>query len=105
MSNYVSLAQQLTDARLMAEGLKKRADVVAKVGIDEAKTAELETLAQKLAALDNEQEELKARLKTKTAELSAAQKKLKDMLGETRKLVKVAVAQSDWLTFGISDKK
>ena len=98
-------ARLVADERLMAEGLKKRADVVAKVGIDEAKTAELESLAQKLAALDNEQEELKALLKTKTAELSDAQKKLRDMLGETRKLVKVAVAQSDWLTFGIGDKK
>lgn len=33
------------------------------------------------------------------------QKRLKDMLGKIRKLVKIAVAQNDWLTFGIGDKK
>ncbi|MCH5291151.1 MAG: hypothetical protein J1D88_05230 [Treponema sp.] len=105
MGSYTSLAQQLTDARLMAEGIKKRADVVSKVGLDEAKATEIESLSQSLAALDNEQEELKALLKTKTAELSATQKKLKEVMGATKKLVKVAVDQSDWLTFGIGDKK
>lgn len=105
MGSYTSLAQQLTDARLMAEGIKKRADVVSKVGLDEAKATEIESLSQNLAALDNEQEELKALLKTKTAELSATQKKLKEVMGATKKLVKVAVDQSDWLTFGIGDKK
>ena len=101
----LGLSQQLTAARLMAEGIRKRAEAVAKVGIDEAKLGELETLTQSLVALDNEQEELKARLKTKTAELEATQKKLKETVATAKKLVKVAVPQTDWLTFGISDKK
>ena len=89
----------------MAEGIKKRMDAVAKVGIDEARAAEIETLTQSLAALDTEQEELKSLLKTKTAELEAAQKKLREAVSEAKKLVKIAVPQNDWLTFGIGDKK
>ena len=105
MGSKTSLSQLLTDARLIAEGIKKRMDAVAKVGIDEARAAEIETLTKSLAALDTEQEELKSLLKTKTAELEAAQKKLRAAVSETRKLVKISVEQNDWLTFGISDKR
>ena len=41
----------------------------------------------------------------KTAEIDAAKKELTALLAETRKLVKIAVDKTDWLTFGISDKK
>lgn len=105
MSSSTSLAQKLADARLLSEGLKKRADIVAKVGLGEGKAAEIDSLIQTITSLDNEQEELKARLKTKTVELAEAQKKLKETAGEAKKLVKIAVDKSDWLTFGISDKK
>ena len=105
MGSKTSRSQLLTDARLIAEGIKKRMDAVAKVGIDKARAAEIETLTKSLAALDTEQEELKSLLKTKTAELEAAQKKLRAAVSEARKLVKISVEQSDWLTFGISDKR
>lgn len=105
MGSMLSLAEQLSSARLMVEGLKKRADVVSSVGITEAKTEELEKSASALAALDTEQEALKAQLKTKTAEIDAEKKKLAELMSSTKKLVKIAVDKNDWLTFGISDKK
>ena len=105
MGSNTSLSQLLTDARLMAEGIKKRMDAVAKVGIDEARVSDIVALTKSVAALDTEQEELKSLLKTKTAALEAEQKKLRAALSEAKKLVKISVEQSDWLTFGINDKR
>lgn len=105
MSSTTSLSQQLTNARLMAEGLKKRIDVVSKVGITETRATDIETLMNIVATLDNEQEALKAQLKSKTAELMTMQKQLQDLMSETKKLVKIAAEKPDWGTFGINDKK
>ena len=100
-----SLSSELTTARLLAEGIKNRADSVAKVGLTADKAAEIEALLSKLTALDNQQEELKAQLKEKTAELDSVQKTLRSTVAETRKLVKIAVDKAGWVAFGISDKQ
>lgn len=100
-----TLSEQLSQARLMAEGLKKRSDVVSKVGLTEERADEIANLAKALASLDNEQEELKSALKLKTAALDEKQKELSAVMAEAKKLVKIAVDQNDWLTFGINDKK
>ena len=105
MGSKVSVSEQLSQARLMAEGIKKRVDVTTKVGLTEDRATQIETLSAALAKADSEQEELKAQLKTKTAEVDEAQSKLNDLLSEAKKLVKIAVDKNDWLTFGISDKK
>ena len=105
MGNKSSLSEQISSARLMADGLKKRADAVSKVGITEEKMQELEAETAALAALDSAQEELKSALKIKTAELEEARKKLTETMSTMRKLVKIAVNQNDWLTFGIADKR
>ena len=104
--NNDSMVMQLVgDSRLMAEALKKRLDVVKRVGITEEAADALEGKANALHSLNVEQEELKAKLKAKTAEIDAAKKELTALLAENRKLVKIAVDKTDWLTFGISDKK
>ena len=100
-----SYSELLASARVMVDGLKQRADVVASVGLTEAKTKELEDLTSLLATLNSEQESLKAALKTKTAAVEKAQNELRALMGSTKKLVKVAVEKNDWLTFGISDKQ
>lgn len=105
MSTTASLSQQLTDARLMAEGLKSHAEAVTRVGITEERATDIEGLMHRLASLDNEQEALKAQLKSKTAELTGVQKQLRELMSETKKLVKIAVDRTDWLAFGIGDKK
>ena len=77
MGSNTSLSQLLTDALLMAEGIKKHMDAVAKVGIDEARVSGIEVLTKSVAALDTEQEELKSLLTTKTAEFDTEQKRLR----------------------------
>ena len=99
-----SLSSEITTARLLAEGIKNRADSVAKVGLTADKAAEIEALLSKLTTLDK-QEELKAQLKEKTAELDSVQKTLRSTVAETRKLVKIAVDKAGWVAFGISDKQ
>ena len=105
MGSKFTLSEQISSARLMADGLKKRADAVSRVGINEEKMKELEAQTAALAALDSAQEELKSALKIKTAELEEARKKLTETMSTMRKLVKIAVDQNDWLTFGIADKR
>lgn len=55
--------------------------------------------------LDNEQEALKAKLKTKTAELDAEVVNLQALYSEAKKVVKMSVDQTGWREFGIEDKK
>ncbi|WP_191015633.1 hypothetical protein [Treponema zioleckii] len=100
-----SLAEQLSAARLMADGLKQKADAVSGVGITEAKVKELENLTELLASQNSEQEALKAALKNKTAAVDETRKKLSDCMSTMKKLVKVVVDKNDWVAFGISDKQ
>ncbi len=104
MSKF-SYADLLAAARIMADGLKQKADAVSGVGITEEKVKELEDLTALLTSQNSEQEALKAALKNKTAAVDDTQKKLSECMSTLKKLVKVAVDKNDWVAFGISDKK
>ncbi len=58
-----------------------------------------------LKVLDNEQERLKAELKTKTTEMDSTIETLKELLAESRKVVKVSDDQAGWREFEIEDTK
>lgn len=105
MGSEKSMVKQLSDTSLMAEGIRKRGDVVSTVGLDSKYADALLSLVERLTSLNAEQEELKAQLKTKTSEINDALKDLKAKYSKARKLVKIAVDSNDWLTFGIGDKK
>ena len=55
--------------------------------------------------LDNEQEDLKAKLKTKTAALDAKVSELEKFISEARKVVKLEMEKETWKSFGIADTK
>jgi hypothetical protein len=55
--------------------------------------------------LNNEQEELKARLKTKTEELNKQMAELQKKTTEARQIVKSDMPQTTWKEFGILDKR
>ncbi len=55
--------------------------------------------------LDNLQEDLKAKLKTKTAELDDKIEELGKMMSEAKKAVKLEMEKESWKSFGIDDKK
>jgi len=52
-----------------------------------------------------EQEKLKADLKSKTESLNALLDSLAGKYSEARKLVKLEIPQSQWKEFGINDKR
>lgn len=55
--------------------------------------------------LNNEQETLKAKLKTKTEELDKKMANMKVLVYEAKKVVKLKFDKTQWKEFGIEDKR
>ena len=100
-----SFAETTNTVKTMLSGLQANPDAVAKRGLDKEFIAKLEKALENAKVLDNEQEALKAKLKTKTAELDAEVVNLQALYSEAKKLVKMSVDQTGWREFGIEDKK
>ena len=100
-----SYAEVINDAKLMVSGLKSNTDRVSKRGLDKDFISKLESIMVKSQTLDNEQEDLKAKLKTKTSELDNEMMELEKLMSESKKVVKLEMPQETWKAFGISDKK
>ena len=100
-----SYAEVINDAKLMVSGLKSNTDRVSKRGLDKDFISKLESIMVKSQTLDNEQEDLKAKLKTKTSELDNEMMELEKLMSESKKVVKLEMPQETWQAFGISDKK
>ena len=98
-------AEVLNSAKVMSSGLGGNAGRVAKRGISADFIRRLDVLRTDAMKLDNEQEDLKARLKTKTAELDNRMKELKGMMSEARKVVKLEMEKESWMSFGIGDSQ
>ena len=98
-------SKEITDAQVMLAGIKTNVAVLAKRGINVEFTNELDNTINTCVNLNNEQEELKARLKTKTEELNKQLAELKKKISEARKIVKLDMPQTTWKEFGIEDKR
>jgi hypothetical protein len=98
-------SQEITDAQVMAAGIKVNQTVLAKRGINAKFTEGLEGNISTCVVLNNEQEQLKARLKEKTEELNKQMAELKKKTQEARKIVKLDIPQTAWKEFGIADKR
>jgi hypothetical protein len=100
-----SYAEQISNAQVMVAGLRANAVQVNRRGIDEVFTTKLD--ADRLAAgtLNDQQEKLKADLKSKTAELDAKMNEMEKELSEAKKIVKMDFSQDQWKQFGIEDKR
>jgi len=98
-------SKEITDAQVMSAGIKTNAEVLAKRGINAEFTSGLDNTINTCVKLNNEQEELKARLKTKTEELNKQMAELQKKTGEARKIVKLDIPQTAWKEFGIADKR
>ena len=96
---------QVSDAQVMLAGIKTNQKTLEKRSIDEKFTENLEKILNGCIGLNNEQEELKARLKTKTEELNKQMAELKARTSEVRKIVKLDMPQATWKEFGIADKR
>jgi predicted nuclease with TOPRIM domain len=96
-----SYAEKINSAKVMLAGLKQYADRVGKRGIDADFIAGFETMQRNSMELDNQQEDLKAKLKQKTAELDDQIKALDGKLSEALKVVKLEMEKESWKAFGV----
>jgi hypothetical protein len=98
-------AQAINDAKLMIAGLKSNTDKLNNRGLNAEFITKFEAAYNAAQQIDNEQENLKAKLKTKTAELDAKVTELNKMVMDSKKIVKIDIDKSGWKEFGIQDKK
>lgn len=89
----------------MASGINNRLDTLTGVGVTAADAVALKTFADELDVLNAEQEELKAKLKTKTDELNAKLLETKAKKSDLSKRIKIATPQEHWVAFGITAKR
>jgi L-lysine 2,3-aminomutase len=100
-----SYAEQLKAAKVMVAGLRSNADRVSKRGLSSDFTDKLEQTFTDVMDLDNEQEDLKAQLKMKTAELEKKVGSLDKQMSEAKKVVKLEMEQAAWKAFGLQVKR
>lgn len=98
-------AEQISSAQVMVAGLKSNATQVSRRGIDDTFVTKLESDRNDAGTLNNQQEKLKADLKSKTAELDAKMLEIEKSMTEARKIVKLDFPQDQWKQFGIEDKR
>ncbi len=65
----------------------------------------MESIRAEAKKLNDEQEKLKADLKSKTDALNAKMEELTQKYSEAKKVVKLEFPQTQWMEFGISDKR
>jgi hypothetical protein len=98
-------AEVINKAQVMATGLQSNITLSAQRGWSTTNNAKLISTRADVIKLNDEQERLKASLKTKTAELNEKLTDLKAQMKEGKKVVKLAFPQSQWKEFGIADKR
>ncbi|MGL4909292.1 MAG: hypothetical protein ACRC9X_08170 [Bacteroidales bacterium] len=100
-----SYSGQIESAELMVSGLKKFAEEMKKRGIDAEFANQLKQHIEKAVELNNEQESMKADLKTKTEHLMNTLKLMHAQIAEATPIIKVTIPQSEWKSFGIDAKR
>ena len=98
-----SFATTLHHTKLMTDALEKHAGNLP-AGISRDAINKLTTLVAEVQKLNQEQEKLKAELKSKTAALDGQYKVLQKQNADLRKRVKLEYPQLQWKEFGIEDK-
>ncbi|MCB8920518.1 MAG: membrane-binding protein [Ardenticatenaceae bacterium] len=102
---YVPFSQSVSNFRTMASGITTRLDSLTGVGITAVDATAMEKFADELDALNSEQEDIKAQLKTKTEELNAKMKEARAKNANLAKRIKLATPQEHWAAFGITAKR
>ena len=100
-----SYAESISSAQVMATGMQNNETIVSQRGWLQANNAMLIDVRNQVVLLNDEQEKLKADLKTKTAELDAKMDELSALMKEAKKVVKLGLPQSQWKEFGVTDKR
>jgi cell fate (sporulation/competence/biofilm development) regulator YlbF (YheA/YmcA/DUF963 family) len=100
-----SYATQISDAQVMYAGLKSHIETLRKRGITDEFITSLNRTLSDVIEKNNEQEKLKANLKTATAALEALMTDLNGIMTEAVKVVKLDTPKEQWKEFGITSKR
>ena len=99
-----SYAETVSKAQVMLSGLKAH-DELSRRGIDANFIANLEVKINSAIQLNNEQEKLKADLKSKTTELDGELSAMVASVAEAQKVVKMDIPKDQWKEFGVLVKR
>ncbi|GIZ14171.1 membrane-binding protein [Capnocytophaga catalasegens] len=100
-----SFAENVHLVELVVSGLKSHKDKLSGLGIDEDFITKLEAIRTEAIQLNNEQEKLKAELKTKTDAYTIKSKEMLKLYANVKKRIKVDIPFTLWREFGITDKR
>ena len=100
-----SYAETINFAKVMLSGLKSNTERLGRRGLDSDFVTGFEETMNSAMSIDNEQEDLKAQLKMKTASLDTKIDELNKLLSESKKVVKLEIEQESWKGFGIDDQR
>ena len=97
--------QQVQKGVTLTAGLRANTAEIEKHGITKEMINRLEELCNKTQTEGDEQDRIKDQYHTKTAEVSVLMLELKNTINKIKKNIKPYYAQSEWIKFGIEDKK
>lgn len=100
-----TFSNRISDAQVMCTGMANNETEAAKRGWSSEQNDKLGTTRTEAINLNDEQERLKAALKTATAALDAKMAELGTQMKEAKKVVKLGFPQSQWKEFGVTDKR
>lgn len=92
-------------AKLLVSSLRKYPDVMQMLGIKEQQLSELETLSKELAEKDTELEAIRAKASAMSRATSEKETELSSLMTEIKKIVKNRICPTDWLKYGVQDKR
>ena len=98
-------AESINLTTVLVSGLKANSERVSKRGISTDFVSNLETNLNDVKNLNNEQETLKANLKSKTDSLNKKMDDMNALVDEAKKVVKLEFDKTQWKEFGIEDKR
>jgi hypothetical protein len=105
MSQKKSYAERISEAQVMVSGLDKNLETLGKRGMTAEFISALKSSVNDAIARNNEQEKLKADLKTATAALDKTLSDIAVSISEAKKVVKLATHKEQWKEFGIAAKR
>lgn len=100
-----TVQEQVAKGKLLVSGLRNNIEEAKSRNISIEIINRLDELCQTTEKEGSAQDEIKEMYHKKTAEVSALMLELKNSINDIKKYIKPYYTQSEWIKFGIEDKK
>jgi len=105
-TSSLSFSDLLNSSALMSDNIKLNSEKIGRYGLElPGFTTDMDADIKQAETLNKEQERLKSELKTKTEELNLLRDKITEKYALAKKTIKLAEPQSNWVAYGVADKK